>query len=222
MSDVYQAREISSNAICAIKICKDSSDQWLRTSFEAEHRALANLNHANIVKSLDVGVDADRTLYLVLEWVPNTLHDEILTKGKRPWAHYFADFGKPILDALRYAHGRQVAHRDLKPKNVLLTSDGTPKIADFGIARNMAKVPVGPTLRGAGSAPYTPPEPDDGIYSFGRDCFSWAVITLSSLTGRIFANLAEVLGALEALDARSAPVEALRRSLSLNPKDRYK
>jgi serine/threonine protein kinase len=222
MSIVQKVRERDSGLIRALKCARDDVDPRIsQASFDAELRALSSLKHKNIVVAYDQGITADRRPYLVLEWLPETLEDISLELGGMTWDVFYTDFGRPILDALRYSHNRHTAHRDLKPRNILLGPNKVPKIADFGIARWMDKVPVGMTLRGAGSLPYTPPDQDDGVHSYGRDCYSWATIAVGCLIGKKFTNLSEFQSGLSYLDKDAAPVDALIRATALDPKSRY-
>ena len=140
-------------------------------AFSRETRSLKELNsHPNIAKILDAGTDGNsQRKYIALEW----LEDDLLQKlGRNPvkdWDHFYNEFGRPILDALCFAHSRGIIHRDIKPQNVLLTDDGIVRVSDFGISK--FKEYYGPhiTLIQYASPPYAPPERENWQYADTRD-----------------------------------------------------
>jgi hypothetical protein len=129
-------------------------------------------------------------------------------------------FSAQLVAALAASHKRDVAHRDIKPDNIRFDEFGTLKVTDYGIAKARANAAFGQTFRQAGSPPYTPPEADDGTYSFSRDTYSWAAIALRCLTGISLTNYDDLEKGLSALSPTSAPVSILKRCLSLDPKER--
>jgi serine/threonine-protein kinase len=102
--------------------------------FYAEGRAAAKLNHPNIVAALDVGRHGD-THYFVMEYVEgHTVYERIVKEGPYPEAEALA-IGIQIATALGHAHHAGLIHRDVKPKNILITKAGVAKLADMGLAR---------------------------------------------------------------------------------------
>jgi superfamily I DNA and/or RNA helicase/serine/threonine protein kinase len=222
MSYIYKAIDKESKKLCAIKIAKQDGDQELcLLAFEREDKALDSLNHENIIKKIDSGKSPNGGRYIALEWIESNLKEKLETNKKISWESFYSDLGRPLLNALYYAHNRNIAHRDIKPENILMNDVGYPIVADFGIARANNSIGLGLTFRHAGSPPYTPPEPDDGTWSFGRDVFSWGVIATSCLTGKTFADYSEIHTALSELDVKKYPIRSLSRAISLDPKERH-
>ncbi|MEB0013943.1 AAA domain-containing protein [Glaciimonas sp. Gout2] len=222
MSAVYRADDLDYGNQCAIKIALEGSDiNRAALSFKREEKALRDLSHSNIGKYIGSGQSTSGN-FLALEWLSGgSLAEKILRDGPMPWMTFYEEVGRPILEALAYAHQRDWAHRDLKPQNILFDSEGTPKIIDFGIARDTTKPQLNNTFYKSGSPPYTPPEPDDNYQSTRRDVYSWAAIAVSCLTGKLFYDYQELIGAAEKLGAKAVPKLALQKSLSLSVSSRH-
>jgi serine/threonine protein kinase len=220
MAAVFPAIDIENYAKYAIKFAHPATDTDKRNlTFERESKALTDLSHPNIVRMIDAGKTGEP--YLVLEWLSNgDLVANIERFGPRVWVEFYENIGRPILSALAYAHKRHWAHRDLKPQNILFLEDGTPKITDFGIARNISQPQLGMTLYQAGSPPYTPPEADEGYKSELRDVYSWAAIAVSCLSGKLFFSTSDLQSSLERLAETAAPKSILRTALSASPSAR--
>src|SRR5205807_9549439 len=102
--------------------------------FELEAKAAARLDHENIVRVFDQGVDQG-TRYIAFEFVDGTSLEGLLkTKGKLPQEEALR-ICRCIAEALRYAQSKSLIHRDVKPDNILLTKEGVPKLADLGLAK---------------------------------------------------------------------------------------
>ncbi len=133
MSDVYEALDQEDGDAVAVKIVRSGDpDTALRLSREAQ--ALSRVAHSGLVRLLDSGL-VDGQAFLVMELVEGTTLAESLRKGALGPACASADLGVELAGALAYVHGQGMVHRDVKPSNILVGSDGRPKLSDFGIAR---------------------------------------------------------------------------------------
>lgn len=136
MATVYKARQLSLDRVVAVKILpkKSSRKPEFVERFYAEGRAAARLNHPNIVAALDVGKHGDLH-YFVMEYVEGyTVYERLVKEGPYAEADALA-IGTQIAVALDHAHHAGLIHRDVKPKNILITKAGVAKLADMGLAR---------------------------------------------------------------------------------------
>ena len=189
MGEVYRAHDTRLDRDVALKIlpAEVADDPSRRQRFELEARAVAALNHPNIVSIYDVGTE-DGVLYLVSELV-----DGEPLRGAAFSLRKTIEIAVQMADGLASAHAAGITHRDLKPDNILLTRDGRVKILDFGLAKvaGMAsKADETVTLHTApgvvmGTAGYMSPEQVRGLAADHRsDIFSFGVILYELLTGR--------------------------------------
>jgi serine/threonine protein kinase len=123
--------------------------------FRSERQILAGLEHPNIARLIDGGTTRDGVPYLVMEYVDGIPIDRFAKE------HHVSRTGRlklflQVCDAVQYAHGSLVAHRDLKPCNILVTSAGVPKLLDFGVARLLTDTP-GPATTSALTPEYASP-----------------------------------------------------------------
>jgi eukaryotic-like serine/threonine-protein kinase len=158
--------------------------------FRTERQVLADLEHPNIARLLDGGATAEGLPYLVMEHVQGERIDAWSERHKLSVRDRLRLFRK-VCDAVQYAHEKQVVHRDLKPGNILVTEDGTPKLLDFGIAKVLnPEVPAetGETLtgRGAMTPEYASPEQMRGERAGpASDIYALGVMLYQLLTGRL-------------------------------------
>src|SRR5687767_3458594 len=185
MAEVHLARDLLLDRPVALKVLYPelSRDPTFVERFRREARAAANLNHPNIVSVYDWG-EEDGTYFIVMEYVEGvTLRDLLVRNGPLEPGRAAAIVGD-IAAGLGFAHEKGVVHRDVKPGNVLITSSGTVKVTDFGIAR--AGVSESLTQTGAvmGTAVYFSPEQAQGLPTDGRsDLYSLGVVLYESVTG---------------------------------------
>jgi serine/threonine-protein kinase len=188
MGIVYKARHLRLNRPVAIKMLLAGAYAGLeeRERFFREAEAVASLRHANLVQVHDVG-DHDGRPYFTMEYVEGGSLAQKLLGTPQP-AHQAAALVVTLAETVQVAHQGGIVHRDLKPANVLLTADGTPKIADFGLARHFD---AGPALTRTGDRMGTPsymaPEQAMGKASAigpAVDIYSLGAILYELLTGR--------------------------------------
>ncbi|MCH7960277.1 MAG: serine/threonine protein kinase, partial [Candidatus Hydrogenedentes bacterium] len=142
MGEVYRARDTRLDRDVAIKVLPDDfkNDPVTRARFDREAKAVAALNHSNILTIYDVGSD-DGTDYVVTELLEGeTLSDTLDRENALPWRRA-VDIGLAIAKGLAVAHEKGIVHRDIKPSNIFLTNDGGVKILDFGLAKSLAAQP---------------------------------------------------------------------------------
>lgn len=178
MAEVYKALDLKLEREVAIKFLRASlgeDEEIGRQRFEFEAKALAKLNHPNIVSVLGYGEYEGRP-YLVMDYVPGgTLKDKL---GKPMQSEKALALLVPIANALHYAHGKKIIHRDVKPSNILINEDGRPMLTDFGVAKLLESdknLELTHTDVGIGTPHYMSPEqgrnqkvgPKSDIYSLG-------------------------------------------------------
>ncbi len=187
MAVVYKAYDNVENRTVAIKILKDefvSNEEFIRR-FKNESKAIAVLSHPNIVKVYDVSF-GDLIQYIVMEYIDGiTLKEFIEKQGSLRWtdAVYFTI---QILKGLQHAHDKGIVHRDVKPQNIMVLSDGTIKVADFGIARFARNEQRTMTDKAIGSVHYISPEQARGEKTDEKaDIYSVGVMLYEMLTGQL-------------------------------------
>ncbi|HFI0668273.1 TPA: Stk1 family PASTA domain-containing Ser/Thr kinase [Streptococcus suis] len=188
MADVYLARDlILDGEEVAVKVLRTNyqTDQIAVQRFQREARAMADLDHPNIVRISDIG-EEDGQQYLAMEYVDG-LDLKRYIKENAPLANDVAvRIMGQILLAMRMAHTRGIVHRDLKPQNVLLTKDGVAKVTDFGIAVAFAETSLTQTNSMLGSVHYLSPEQArGGKATIQSDIYAMGIILFEMLTGRI-------------------------------------
>jgi hypothetical protein len=242
MGTVFEALDLRLHRQVAVKLVqagRTANPAWLRR-FGREARALARLNHENIVLTYDFGVVDDEVAYLVMEFVSGTTLRTEMDRGPIPPAIAGLWF-QELLEGVKAAHAAGIVHRDLKPENLLIgrTQDGREriKIADFGIAKwqlpdqESARLTLPGTI--VGSLRYMSPEQIGGLMVDARsDLFSVGVMAFESLTGRLpfgGATHAERMVSMEqdseelesALHGAPGLQAVLRRCLARSPNDRF-
>jgi serine/threonine-protein kinase len=187
MANVYRAHDPHLGRDVAIKVLADryTADPAFVERFRREASAAAQLNHPNIVQVFDRG-ETDGTYFIVMEYLTGPdLKSLIRTRGALPPLEAI-DYAQQILAALAAAHRRDVIHRDIKPQNVMLASDGLLKVTDFGIARAGAESEMTEAGSVIGTAQYLSPEQaHGGELTSASDCYSAGIVLYEMLTGRV-------------------------------------
>lgn len=204
MGRVWKAFDISLEREVAVKemSLEAAGKPAMRALYLKEARALASLQHANLVEIFEV-IETPEQIYIVMEWVSGkTMHQVLVEKGPLS-----LEMVKPVIlsvcDGLAAAHAQGMVHRDLKPANLMVSSAGRVKLIDFGIAHvpgEKAALSAGPAAKDAekpsvittmrtrtlaGTPAYCPPETKKGLISPAFDVFSLGVCVYELLTGKL-------------------------------------
>ncbi len=186
-SETYLATDTSLQRQVAVKILREhfARDQRFVARFEREARAAAAVSHPNIVNVFDYGRDGN-TLFITMEWVDgNDLKHLIREQAPLPVAES-TRLIREILRGLGAIHRAGIVHRDVKPQNVLLSSNGQAKLSDFGIARGSVDAGLTDTGMALGTAAYMAPEQaSGGVVTAAADLYSAGVILFEMLTARL-------------------------------------
>ena len=186
MATVYLGTDTRLDRTVALKImhAELANDEDFVRRFVGEARSVARLSHPNVVGVYDQGADG-RTLYLAMEYVPGrTLRDLLNEQGSlRP--REALDIMEGVLGGLGAAHAAGLAHRDVKPENVLLTAGHDVKVADFGLARMLAGTSHTKTGMLIGTAAYLAPEQvSQGVADARTDVYAAGIMLFEMLTGQ--------------------------------------
>lgn len=229
LAAVYLATDTETGESVAVKVFRSTgaADDVIEESFRREVQALSELKHPNVIRIHDFGRDEDEGVhYMVMDWVAQDLKARYLSNEPNraafsDWDTYYETVGRPVLEALAFAHSRGVAHRDVKPSNILVTPEGQVRLCDFGISKIRNFLAPGVTLAHFASEPFSPPEPDDGSYSYSRDVYGFAVLSLCLLSATPLRTTADVQQAIDTVDLAAEVQEVLRSCLHQDePADR--
>lgn len=228
MGAVYKARQKNLDRLVALKIIRpdNAADPSFGDRFLREARALAKLNHPNIVMVHDFGrfgKDSENC-YLVMEYIDGVNLRQTMQAGKLSPAEALAIVPQ-ICDALQYAHDQGVVHRDIKPENVLLDRFGRVKIADFGLAKllgiNPDSMTVTLTQHVVGTPRYMAPEQIDKPTTVDHraDIYSLGVVIYEMLTGEMPVGHFPLPSERVQVDVRID--EVVLRALAREPEKRF-
>src|SRR3954451_7231552 len=195
MATVYKAKQISLDRVVAVKVLpkKMGENPEFVDRFYKEGRAAARLSHNNIVQAIDVGSSPEGYHYFVMEYVEGkTLYDVMqpapVGEGRAFTEPEALDVMIQIADALHHAHQRGLIHRDVKPKNILLTPQGVAKLTDLGLARATDDKEAAESEAGKayGTPYYISPEQirGDVDIDFRADIYSLGATMYHLVTGR--------------------------------------
>jgi len=190
MGTVYQALREDIRKLVAIKVMKRSQSQFLLSRFANERQILAHFNHPFVTKLFDTGLTAEGQPYFVMEFVAGQQID-VYCDEHRLNTHSRLELFLKVCAGVEYAHHNLVVHRDLKPRNILVTADGDPKLLDFGIAKIMEEDPSTGAMHETVTVvrmmtpEYASPEQARGEpVSTSSDVYSLGVLLYELLTGR--------------------------------------
>ena len=188
MAVVYKGKDRLLNRYVAIKILRPeyTKDEQFIESFKRESQASARLSHPNIVGVYDVGKEGN-IHFIVMELIDGKVLSEVIKEKGRIEYKEAISIIRQVASALSLAHKNQIIHRDIKPHNILITSTGVAKLADFGIAKAVsAATIVGGSSKIMGSVHYFSPEQARGAYVDERsDIYSLGVVLYEMLTGHV-------------------------------------
>jgi serine/threonine-protein kinase len=186
MAVVYKAKCHLLKRYVAVKILRPElvENEEFVNRFKRESQSAASLSHPNIVNMYDVGQEGD-IHYIVMEYVDGKTLKEYIHEKSRLESEEAVKIASQICSALNHAHNNNIVHRDIKPQNILISKDGTVKVADFGIARAVNSATV--TMAGAnviGSVHYFSPEQARGGYVDKKsDIYSLGIVLYEMVTG---------------------------------------
>ncbi len=182
-AEVYLGEHLYLKSEAALKVLLTSPKDEEVAQFLQEAQTLVGLRHPNIVRVLEFGVEGAIT-FLVMDYAPGgTARYRYPTGTRLPLATTVA-YVKQVAAALQYAHNRGIIHRDIKPENILLDFDQHILLSDFGLALFAPTPDLLSTQKGAGTAPYMPPEQLQGKPTFASDQYALAVVAYEWLCGK--------------------------------------
>jgi serine/threonine protein kinase len=220
MATVYKAKQLSLDRLVAVKILplKFTSNAQFVERFYAEGRAAAKLNHPNIVQAIDVG-KAGEFHYFVMEYVEGKTVFDVLTDKGRYAEKDALSVMIQVARALEHAHAAGFIHRDVKPKNIMITKDGTAKLADMGLARAVSDREAAEAEAGKafGTPYYISPEQIRGEVNvdYRADIYSFGATLYHMVTGQVPFDAASPSAVMHKhLKAKLVPADHVNPSLS--------
>ena len=185
MSDVYKAKDLTLGRFVAIKVLKSefSDDINFVTKFRTEAQSAAGLEHPNIVNIYDVGSE-NGMHYIVMEYVEGiTLKTYIEKKGQLSFKEAVS-IAIQVGRGIEAAHNKNIIHRDIKPQNIMISTEGKVKVTDFGIARAATSNTISSDVMG--SVHYSSPEQARNGFVDGKsDIYSLGIVMYEMVTGRV-------------------------------------
>ena len=217
MADVYKGKDRKLNRYVAIKVLKSDyrSDQVFIKKFLSEAQAAAGLMHPNVVNVYDVGQDRG-LYYMVMELVEGiTLKDYIEKKGKLS-AKETISIAIQMVTGIQAAHNCHIIHRDIKPQNIIISTEGKVKVTDFGIARAASSNTISSDVMG--SVHYASPEQARNGFVDGKsDIYSLGIVMYEMVTGRVpFDGDTTVAVAIQHLQEEIVPPSAYAPNLPIS------
>ncbi|NLE43841.1 MAG: Stk1 family PASTA domain-containing Ser/Thr kinase [Chloroflexi bacterium] len=187
MAEVYLAEDRVLGRQVALKVLSSrfTHDEQFIERFRREASSAAGLNHPNIVQIYDRG-EAEGTYYIAMEYLDGRSLKEIIVKYAPLSPDLIASVAVQIVEALRFAHRRDIIHRDIKPQNMIVDSEGRVKVTDFGIARAGSASTMTEAGSILGTAHYLSPEQAQGLpVEAASDLYSLGVVMYEMATGKL-------------------------------------
>ena len=217
MSDVYKAKDLTLGRFVAIKVLKAefSEDINFVTKFRSEAQAAAGLEHPNIVNIYDVGSE-NGLHYIVMEYVEGiTLKTYIEKKGQLSFKEAVS-IAIQVGRGIEAAHNKNIVHRDIKPQNIMISTEGKVKVTDFGIARAATSNTISSDVMG--SVHYSSPEQARNGFVDGKsDIYSLGIVMYEMVTGRVpFDGDTTVVVAIQHLQEEIVPPSVYAPNLPIS------
>ena len=185
MADVYKARDSKLNRLVAVKVLRQEfrMDKTFVAKFQKEAQAAAGLSHPNIVSVYDVGED-DNANFIVMELVEGITLKDYIKRKKKLSVREATSIAIQVSLGLEAAHKCGLVHRDVKPQNIMISTDGKVKLSDFGIARAASSNTISSNVMG--SVHYSSPEQVRGGFANAQsDIYSLGITLYEMVTGRV-------------------------------------
>lgn len=217
MSDVYKAKDHILGRFVAIKVLRNefSEDRSFVAKFRTEAQSAAGLEHPNIVNIYDVGSE-DGLYYIVMEYIEGiTLKTYIEKKGQLSFKESVS-IAIQVARGIEAAHNKQITHRDIKPQNIIISTEGKVKVTDFGIARAASSNTISSDVMG--SVHYSSPEQARNGFVDGRsDIYSLGIVMYEMVTGRVpFDGDTTVAVAIQHLQEEMTPPSTYATNLPIS------
>ena len=236
MANVYLAHDTILDRNVAVKVLRGdlANDEKFVRRFQREALSASSLSHPNIVEMYDVGEDNGQ-YYIVMECVEGKTLKQVLKSRGNLSITEVIDIMLQLTDGMAHAHDAYIVHRDIKPQNIMILSNGVIKITDFGVATALNNTQLTQTNSVMGTVHYLPPEQANGKGSTIRsDIYSMGVMMYELLTGHVpykgdsaveiaLKHLKEPLPSVKK-EIPSIPQSIeniIIRSTAKNPKNRY-
>ena len=236
MANVYLAHDNILDRNVAVKVLRGdlANDEKFVRRFQREALSASSLSHPNIVEMYDVGED-DGQYYIVMEYVDGKTLKQVLKQRGHLSITEVVDIMLQLTDGLAHAHDAYIIHRDIKPQNIMILSNGMIKITDFGVATALNSTQLTQTNSVMGTVHYLPPEQANGKGSTVRsDIYSMGIMMYELLTGLVpykgesaveiaLKHLREPLPSVRKVDPTipQSIENVIIRATAKNPKNRY-
>ena len=236
MANVYLAHDTILDRNVAVKVLRGdlANDEKFVRRFQREALSASSLSHPNIVEMYDVGED-DGQYYIVMEYVDGKTLKQVLKQRDHLSITEVVDIMLQLTDGMAHAHDSYIIHRDIKPQNIMILSNGMIKITDFGVATALNSTQLTQTNSVMGTVHYLPPEQAQGKGSTIRsDIYSMGIMMYELLTGLVpykgdnaveiaLKHLKEPLPSIRKINSAipQSIENIIIRATAKNPKNRY-